>query len=34
VLASEDEQRFYPDMGTQFLDRIAEIASSAIHSFL
>ncbi len=34
VLASEDDQRFYPDMGTQFLDRIAEITSSAINPFL
>ena len=34
ILASEDEQRFYPDMGTQFLDRIAEITSSAVNPFL
>lgn len=34
ILASEDEQRFYPDMGTQFLERIAETSSSAVHSFL
>src|SRR5574340_193045 len=31
VLASEDKQRFYPEMGTVFLQRIAEAASSALH---
>jgi uncharacterized protein YigA (DUF484 family) len=30
VLASEDAQRFYPEMGTVFLQRIAEIVSSAL----
>ena len=30
ILASEDVQRFYPEMGTLFLQRIAEIASSAL----
>lgn len=30
VLASEDAQRFYPEMGTLFLQRIAEICSSAL----
>ncbi len=30
ILASEDAQRFYPEMGTVFLQRIAEIASSAL----
>lgn len=30
VLASEDEQRFYPGMGTVFLQRIAETVSSAL----
>ena len=30
ILASEDEQRFYPEMGTLFLQRIAEIAGSAV----
>lgn len=30
ILASEDAQRFYPEMGTLFLQRIAEIASSAL----
>ena len=30
VLASEDSQRFYPEMGTVFLQRIAETVSSAL----
>ncbi len=30
VLASEDPQRFYPEMGTLFLQRIAELCSSAV----
>jgi uncharacterized protein len=30
ILASEDAQRFYPEMGTLFLQRIAEICSSAL----
>lgn len=34
VLASEDKQRFYPEMGTVFLQRIAEAASSALHPYL
>ncbi|MDE2118748.1 MAG: DUF484 family protein [Betaproteobacteria bacterium] len=34
VLASEDTQRFYPEMGTLFLQRIAEIVSSALQSSL
>lgn len=34
VLASEDRQRFYPDMGTLFLQRIAEAVASALHPFL
>ena len=34
VLASEDAQRFYPEMGTVFLQRIAEIVSSALQSHL
>jgi uncharacterized protein len=32
VLASEEPQRFYPEMGTLFLQRIAEIVSSALRS--
>ena len=34
VLASEDKQRFYPEMGTVFLQRIAEATSSALHPYL
>ena len=34
VLASEDKQRFYPEMGTVFLKRIAEAAASALHPYL
>lgn len=31
VLASEDKQRFYPEMGTVLLQRIAEAVGSALH---
>jgi uncharacterized protein YigA (DUF484 family) len=34
VLASEDKQRFYPEMGTVFLQRVAEAAASALHPFI
>lgn len=34
VLASEDRQRFYPEMGTVFLRHIAEAAGSALHPYL
>lgn len=34
VLASEDKQRFYPEMGTVFLERIAEAVASALHPYL
>jgi len=34
VLSSEDKQRFYPEMGTVFLKRIAETISSALHPYL
>jgi len=34
VLASEDRQRFYPEMGTVFLQRLAEAASAALHPHL
>lgn len=34
VLASEDKQRFYPGMGTLFLQRIAESVSAALHPYL
>ncbi|GAB3260793.1 DUF484 family protein [Chitinimonas naiadis] len=30
VLASEDPQRFYPEMGTLYLSRIGELASAAL----
>jgi uncharacterized protein YigA (DUF484 family) len=30
ILASEDQQRFYPEMGTLFLQRIAEISAAAL----
>ena len=30
ILASEDAQRFYPEMGTLFLQRVAEIVSRAL----
>jgi hypothetical protein len=34
VLASEDKQRFYPEMGALFLNRIAETVGSALHPYL
>jgi uncharacterized protein YigA (DUF484 family) len=34
VIASEDKQRFYPEMGTVFLQRIAEASASALHPYL
>lgn len=34
VIASEDKQRFYPEMGTVFLQRIAEAVASALHPYL
>jgi len=34
VLASEDAQRFYPEMGTLFLQRLAETISSALQPHL
>jgi len=34
VLASEDKQRFYPEMGTLFLQRIADAVSAALHPHL
>lgn len=34
VLASEDTQRFYPEMGTVFLQRIAETVSAALQPHL
>lgn len=34
ILASEDAQRFYPEMGTLFLQRIAEVVSAAARPYL
>lgn len=34
VLASEDKQRFYPEMGTVFLQQISAAAGSALHPYL
>ncbi|MDH4285285.1 MAG: DUF484 family protein, partial [Gallionellaceae bacterium] len=34
ILASEDAKRFYPEMGTLFLQRIAETVSHALHPML
>ncbi|HEX6829707.1 MAG TPA: DUF484 family protein, partial [Burkholderiales bacterium] len=34
VLASEDPQRFYPEMGTLYLSRIGEMASAALGRFM
>jgi len=34
ILASEDQQRFYPEMGTLFLQRIAEVVSAALQPHL
>jgi hypothetical protein len=33
VLASEDPQRFYPEMGTLYLARIGEMAGAALGRF-
>lgn len=34
IVASEDKQRFYPEMGTVFLQRIAEAVEAALHPYL
>ena len=34
VLASPDKQRFYPEMGTVFLQRISDAVASALHPYL
>lgn len=34
ILASEDAQRFYPEMGTVFLHRIAEMVGKAVQAHL
>ena len=33
-MASEDKQRFYPEMGTLYLDRIGEILSAGLSRFV
>lgn len=34
ALASEDEQRFYPDMGTLYLKRLGDLVSAAVQTHL
>jgi uncharacterized protein YigA (DUF484 family) len=34
ILASEDPQRFYPEMGTLFLKRIADITGAALRPYI
>jgi uncharacterized protein YigA (DUF484 family) len=34
AMASEDAQRFYPEMGTLYLKRLGEMASAALSSYL
>ncbi len=34
VLASEDEQRFYPDMGTLYLKRLGELVGTSLVRFM
>lgn len=34
IIASEDAKRFYPEMGTIFLQRIADIVAAALHQRL
>jgi len=34
IVASEDKKRFYPEMGTVFLQRLAEAVESALHPYL
>jgi len=34
IMASEDEKRFYPGMGTLFVERIGELASAAIQKYI
>jgi uncharacterized protein YigA (DUF484 family) len=34
ALASEDPQRFYPDMGTLYLRRVGELISTSLVRFL
>ncbi|MFM1956429.1 MAG: hypothetical protein RIR20_1249, partial [Pseudomonadota bacterium] len=34
VLASDDEKRFYPGMGTLFLERLNELLTSALSRYV
>ena len=34
IMASDDEKRFYPEMGTMFIERIGELASAAIQKYI
>ena len=34
VMASDDENRFYPEMGTMFIERISELLSAAIQKYI
>jgi len=34
VMASDDEKRFYPEMGTMFIERIGELVSAAIQKYI
>jgi uncharacterized protein YigA (DUF484 family) len=34
MLASEDPQRFYPEMGTVYLSRIGDLVSAALMRFV
>jgi uncharacterized protein YigA (DUF484 family) len=34
VMASEDAERFYPEMGTLYLQRIGELASASLAPFV
>ena len=34
IMASDDEQRFYPEMGTMFVKRIGELATAATQQYL
>jgi len=34
AMASEDEQRFYPEMGTLYVKRIGELVSAALLRYI
>lgn len=34
IMASDDEKRFYPEMGTMFIERIGELVSAAIQKYI